>query len=433
MSGVQTNYGMSGPLYPAAPPASAPAAPPMPAAPAMAPDQVAIQQPTGGAAPDLARIQGQIASGDPVKAAMGLYQLEALAATMGPQVEAILLGQLAGGVPETSQLAAMDILQRMKSAAAVPYLEQIAQNTTSTALRGSAGRALEQITGRGGSLATPAAPAAPVSPNRPLTGPAPAAAAQAQAAAPTPAAPAAQSAGATPAPNMGQLIAQLNNPATAPAAAVAIAQMPTAQALPIIRQALGYELDPKTADMLATILTKRAKEPGVAEGLRDVMKLYPGRYTKATGKAVLTLMSLKDPRYMPEITAYLKTMCTTIAPVKKALIDTIARDPKLLADPELTKGLAGVLLLRESDEAAAAASHALAQIKTKAARDALVDSPLFDAAKPELNMRAMWDLGAHPAPYPEKAIEKLQWLAQSKDKTIANLAKDLLKKSGVKV
>jgi hypothetical protein len=87
-----------------------------------------------------------------------------------------------------------------------------------------------------------------------------------------------------------------------------------------------------------------------------------------------------------------------------------------------------VLSANESPELATAASHALSLIHTAQARDALAASPLLRSNQPALQLRALWDLGAHPAPYPPATVQLLQGLAQSANAQVKAQAAALLQK-----
>jgi hypothetical protein len=148
----------------------------------------------------------------------------------------------------------------------------------------------------------------------------------------------------------------------------------------------------------------------------------------AFGKAAIALSSLRNPAYVPDILRAIATRNPALNPVKRALIDFLARDPQALSHPAMGAVLGAVLKANEAPALAASASQALAQVKTAAARDALADSPLFMAIDAQLRLRALSDLGAHPAPYPATAQAHLQRLSADSNPQVAAGARALLQK-----
>jgi hypothetical protein len=368
------------------------AVPAAPAPAALPTDQFA---PSAADAGQLAALRQQLRMGSPVDAAMALYQLEALASTHSAHVVPLLLEQLGAG--GTNARAALDILARLKPPEAAPHLQAMMQSASEPGLRNAAASAYHAIAG------PPPVPAAPATP-----GAAPA----------TPATPASTG-----------LMARLLSPASAPGAVVELAKLPTPQLIAITDRLLKDFLpDPKTLDLLTTVLSKRVREPGVAEQLQLVLRKPRTDAPGAYGKAAIALSSLRNPAYVPDIMRAIATRNPALNPVKRALIDFLARSPEALAHPAMGAVLGAVLKANEAPALAASASHALAQVKTAAARDALADSPLFHAIDAQSRLRALADLGAHPAPYPPTAQAHLQRLAADANPQVAAQAKALLQK-----
>lgn len=376
-----------------------------------------MQQPFGGAAPaaapgaplptdqfapsaadagQLAALRQQLRIGTPVEATMALYQLEALASTHGAHVVPLLIEQLGAG--GTNARAALDILARLKPPEATAHVKAMMQSATEPGLRSAASSAYHAIVG------PPPAPApAPGVPGAP------------------PAAPAT--------PEATNLMSRLLNPAAAPGAVVELAKLPTPQLIAITDRLLKDFLpDPKTLDLLTTVLSKRVREPGVAAQLQLVLRKPRTDAPGAFGKAAVALSSLRNPAYIPDIMRAIATRNPALNPVKRALIDFLSKSPQALAHPAMGAVLGAVLKANEAPALAASASMALAQVKTAAARDALADSPLFRATDAQLRARALTDLGAHPAPYPATAQAHLQRLAADPNPQVAAQAKALLQK-----
>jgi hypothetical protein len=225
------------------------------------------------------------------------------------------------------------------------------------------------------------------------------------------------------------IIALLSNPATAPAAAVQLSKMPIDQVLAVSKAIMDKDLiDAKTLDLVVSVLGRRLKEPGVTNLLQTFLRKDLSSRATAAGKAALLLLSTKNPAFTPDIMRVLATYQVRLNPIKRAIVETMAKNPAYLNHPVTLPILASVLRAQEDFEMMSAASHALSLIKSGPARDALASSPLFKNPDVKLRMRALWDLGAHPAPYPPAAIENLQRLAADVDPAVKAKAQELLKK-----
>lgn len=424
MSGVQNN-----PIGPSATPLPrlmrmAPAA----ATPAAAPlgtDQLAL----GGGAPDpaaaatIAGLRARLFSGTEVEAVMALSQLEAMAGANRAAVLPVLMEALQSGYGDLVTSGTVQSLQRLKATEALPVIQRLASGGSGMVAQ-SAATALRELGG------TPPAPSAPATPAA-----APAAVPGAAPQAVDPARPLTSAAAQAPAPPAAQagsqhLIDMLSRIDTAPGAAVELARLPVADMLKVTEQVLYKDLEPKCLDLVVTVLARRIKEPGVAAQLQQFMKKDPSAKPTVSAKAALALLSTRDPAYTPDIMRLLVVFNSRLNPVKRAIVDQMAKDPRYLAHPAAGPVFASVLKAQEDDNLSASASHALGLIKTKAARDALAKSPLFRSTDPKLRMRALWDLGNHPAPYPPDAVANLRNLANDADKTVAAKAKELLNKKG---
>lgn len=421
---------------------AAPAAPAVPAPAPLGTDQLALGgAPAPAPAPDasaqLAMLRDQIVTGSDVEAGMAIAQLESLAATHRDEVVQILTNQLFRGNAAIHITAALNVLQHMKAPEAAPYLQNLMQDSQ-PAVRAAAGQAYQAITGTPATPAAPAAPAAPsvastpgapapgqppaapVDPSRPITG--------TPGAAPTTApAPAANPAAAA---STDALVQMLMDPSRAPAAAVQLTKLPIDQVLAVSKQIFDSRVvGPQAAELVATVLSKRMKEPGTIDMLRYLLHQDVSSHAAAAGKAALALLSTHNPAYTPDILRVLATMQVRLVGVKQVLIDQMAKDPRYLNYPATAAILGAVLHAQESDAVSASASHALGLIKSAQARDSLAANPLFKSPDPKLRMRALWDLGNQPAPYPPAAIENLQRLAGGDhDKAVKAKAEELLKR-----
>lgn len=425
MSGVQNN-----PIGPSAAPLPrlmrlAPAAPAAPAAAPLGTDQLAL----GGGAPDpaaaatIAGLRARLFSGTEVEAVMAISQLEAMAGANRAAVLPVLMEALQSGYGDLVTSGTVQSLQRLKATEALPVIQRLAAGGSGMVAQ-SAATALRELGGAPPAPPAPPVPATPaavpgaapqaVDPARPLTSPA------AQASAPA----------AQPGMAPQHLIEMLSRIDTAPAAAVELARLPVADMLKVTEQVLNKDLEPKCLDLVVTVLARRIKEPGVAAQLRQFMKQDPSAKPGVSAKAALALLSTRDPAYTPDIMRLLVVFNSRLNPVKRAIIDQMAKDPRYMAHPAAGPVFASVLKAQEDDNLSASASHALGLIKTKVARDALAKSPLFRSTDAKLRMRALWDLGNHPAPYPPDAVANLRQLANDPDKTVAAKAKELLNKKG---
>jgi HEAT repeat protein len=215
---------------------------------------------------------------------------------------------------------------------------------------------------------------------------------------------------------------------------VQLAQLPTARLVAVAGRIMQYNtIDGRATDLVVTILARRRTEPGVAALLREAARKPPAQFPMAVSKAALALAAIGDPASLPDMLRMLAVRQGNLQPAKKALIDMVAKNPRLLSQPATEIMLRAVMKERETDALVAAASHALAGIHTAASRDALAASPLFTSRDPALRMRALWDLGAHPAPYPPAAIAQLRTLAKDEQPQVRSEAAKLLAKSGQKV
>lgn len=368
------------------------AAPAVAASPPQPTDQFA---PSADAAGQLAALRQQLRIGTPVEATMALYQLEALASTHSAHVVPLLIEQLSAG--GTNARAALDILARLKPPEATAHVKAMMQSATEPGLRSAASSAYHAIVGP--PPAPAAAPGTPAVPGTPAT------------------------------PEATNLMSRLLNPAAAPGAVVELAKLPTPQLIAITDRLLKDFLpDPKTLDLLTTVLSKRVREPGVAAQLQLVLRKPRTDAPGAFGKAAIALSSLRNAAFVPDIMRAIATRNPALNPVKRALIDFLSRDPQALTHPAMGAVLGAVLKANEAPALAASASQALAAVKTAAARDALADSPLFRSIDAQLRARALTDLGAHPAPYPATAQAHLQRLAADPNPQVAAQAKALLQK-----
>lgn len=420
MSGVQNTNPLNGALPLPRPQAATPTPPQ--ANPGLAGDQLrltataqpapqAAPQPQAPAAPapaaeaQLRQLRVAIMAGSPVESAGAISQLAHLPPA---QAMPVLLDQLRPGSVATNMLAAIQVLDRMPNLPpeALARLRELKSSAGDPSVQAAARATHDRL------VPPPTAPAGqpggPVSPNRPLTGP------SAQAAPPS-------------RTDLNGLIARLADPKQAPAAAVELSRLPTDQVLYVASRMIDYiEPSPEAMELLVTVLGKRHREPGVAELLQKVTRKDPATHFKAIGKAALILTANGNPAYTTDIFRFMLHRNSQLAPIKRAIIDTLARNPARLSHPAAGTTLAAVLHEQESPDLAASASHALGKIRTPQARDALAASPLFSAADAKLRMRALWDLGNHPAPYPPKAVEALRRLAEDLDPQVKAKARELL-------
>lgn len=435
------------PGFPPVPTAPAPTAPPVAVAPAaaapaaIAPDQMALS-----AGPDpalLGQIQQKLLVGTPVEQAMAMYQLKAYAVSHRAHVVPMLIEQLQGGRAETNQRAAIDILTSIKAPEAAPYLQQIAMSGP-TSLRPAATDAYGAITGQPlfppppptpvvppggpqgtmpGTPGTPGTPGSPVTPgttpgapapNRPLTTPT-------TPTTPTPPAPSSS--------DLANLTAQLVTPGQEPMAVVKLAQLPTDPMLTVVNKAVtGFPLSPKVMNLIVTMLAKRVAEPGVGSMLQTIIRQNRADMPEATAKAAMALMSRKDPAYQGDIFRALLVRNPAMAPIKRAIIDTLVKNPDVLKHPAAAVVFGAVLNANESPELAASASHALGLIPNEKARAALAASPLLRSPVPQLRYRALADLERQPLPYPQATMAQLQALARDPDPQVAQKAQQVLSK-----
>lgn len=445
---------------PAAPPAPAPApaATAPAAAPAVTPDQ--LQLANGGMTPEsqIAMIYQQLVTAGPAEASLMLYQLERLGATHRAQVLPIIVQQLESLQDPMRARVALDILGRMRPAEAVPNIQRAIASRPELAEMGNA--TINLIAPPPAPAPAPAPPAFQVVPQG--QAPAPQAAPQAapqvapQAAAPMPgAAPASPVPGApapstvpgatAPAavpgapvggsPDMNALFEQLKSTVGAPGAAVQASQLPTPQLLELYKRCVAdpFYVRSEAFHLLTVAVAKRAPAPGVNECFQALLRAPSTNLPKeALNIAAQMLAGTGNPAYVPDALRFLLTKYS--GKHGKALIDKIANNPNLRNHPAVAPIMITIVTSNDDPEVTSAASHLLATTRSKAARDALVKSSLWRQGEAKYLMRAMWDLGAHPAPYPPEATDRLKRIvSENSDKAVVEQAKALLQKSGIKV
>jgi hypothetical protein len=366
--------------------------------------------------PQIIILRAQLMGGSSVDATMALAKLQALGATNPAQVVPVLISQLDPSVSKTTVLAAISILQQLHSVEALGALQSLASSPDAD-IRATA----QQAAGVLGGQTRSATPVQPAAPNLPAGSPV----APPQPGTPLPG-------GQTALSNDGAVLtAKLMDPNQAPAAAVQLAQLPLAQILPITGRLLqDYNPDPRTVDLLVTVLSKHIKEPGVADQLRAVLKKDPATNSSAMARAVLDLMATRNPAYLPDVLGFLSIANPKLLQTKRVLVDALAKNPQALAVPMTTTALTTVLNTGESSDLGAAASHALGLTQSTQARNVLAASPLLNAADPQLRLRAIADLAAQPAPYPAAAIATLKQRAVDTNPQVQQAAQALLKRAG---
>jgi hypothetical protein len=215
-----------------------------------------------------------------------------------------------------------------------------------------------------------------------------------------------------------------------PAAAVDLAKLPTADVLAAAKQLSDDgTVPPQALELMVTVMSKRLKEPGVADAIAHVIdNKEPIRYKGAIGMAAMALAATHSPRYCQSLAKYLVLPIDIQAQIKRAVVDSVAATPAMAHDPAFEVALVAVLNGDGSNSLKVAASHALSTLGTPRARAALSRSKLLDSGDQQLVLRGLWDLQKLSGPLDAQARAKVQGLTDSSRKQIADLAKALLAK-----
>lgn len=430
--GIQPQRPLTGPVNNGTPPGTMP--PPPPPAPYRA-DQ---NQVAAGPARDPQIVAAisvyalQLQSQNPVDVSSAIATLERFGPAYRQDVISAVSAQLYPGQQPMRQLVLIDALVRQNATEALDKMLPLI-NETNPEVRTAASKAFAQLKG----IPASAVPAAAGAMNAP--GQIPGAVPGANGAMPAGMNPAAYGAPGGVPPEVAHLVDRLKRSDTMGGAAYELATLPTAQVVAVANAIFrdGSIENERVYDLMSAVLAKRIREPGVLDSMRvllDRPDINSRFMYAAKARAATALIHYGTPQDLPKILKLLPVDYYAPAEMKKVLIDQIVAKPELLNNPVTTDVMIAVLMNTGSPQAMIPAGHALSQIKSAKARDALGESPLL-SDKVYGADRQLWVmdwLSHHPAPYSGRTIENLRRLAKSKDKKVVEKATELLKKAGQK-
>ncbi len=400
---------------PAVPPPGAQVPGAMAPAPAMAPDQTQLAQPAKDpqVLAAIAIYGYQLSSTNPVDVSMALSTLEGMGPQYRAEVNAAVVAQLKPGLDPMKTEVLLDYVARHKVREAVPMLQQLTMAGESR-LRAAASQVYSDVLGLGANAAgVPQAPgAAPA--GMPPGGPLP-------------------PAGPLPPELVGYLERLKQDGPVAAQAAVEIAQLPGPQMTAVVRAALDAKINIYGMDnLLSTILTKRVKEPGALDLLRQIQKMNGyGASQEAKMRAAVALIYHGTPQDLPDILRVVIGKDGGISTkARKLLIDALSSRPDMLNNPVTTTTLIATMNDRNAWPANIAAAKALSATRSAQARDALGASPIInDTTYNESDRVFVINLiGKHPGPFPSYVIDTLKKAEKDKEEAVAKAAKAMLKK-----
>lgn len=264
---------------------------------------------------------------------------------------------------------------------------------------------------------------------------------------PTPGAPAAPGPSALPAPVFAPLTPELQALAAKfrshfdmGTAAVELAKLPSAQAAAV---AVAVFQDPlmdndKALNLIATVLTKRVREPGMVEALRVLhrVQLVTSRYQyEAKLKAAIAMLHFGTPSDLADTLRLLSSNWIGTSEQKVLLIRAIASKPEALAHPATLDMLIAVMKEHDITIVRVAVAQALGRIKSPKARDAIGESPVLTYSMIDTQnlVPVLEALAQHPAPYTPLTVHHLRKIARDSSGQAKELATSLLKRTGEKV